>query len=212
MVPGRVAVVHSRSRSFDAIRASSALVVVGLGSTLVVGLWVVGPGSRRLTVKLASMIAFISLLLFLNVTAARRFDESFRVIQSAYVKNGRVIHEGIGLSYAVMPNARMTLRPIINRMAANVKNPASKLSPRLREGIVAILNQIILPSNSQTAGRNQLSINVGIQYSSTWDLSQLLFTRFASKKPERRRCLGAGSRNRPTSSGLTAAISRNSIL
>ncbi len=138
------------------------LILVGLGYAMAVGLWIMGSRQSPIT-KMVWLSILFSIALLAGLNFAWEFEISARIMEPAQVKQGRVVHEGIGLSYAMLPDSRGDLLPVITR-SYSPDTDKSKLPTRLQEGEMAILSQIMLTPKSPQPGRMPSSITVKAQH------------------------------------------------
>jgi hypothetical protein len=88
---------------------------------------------------------------FSGINSARQFDKSIRVLTPGKLKQGRFVHEALGLSYAKPPNCQEDLQSRIiryqpHRMQLNKSPPM-----RLLFGEMAVINTIVLAPQTNEA-------------------------------------------------------------
>jgi len=110
------------------------------------GLWTVG-WPRTLPFKLAIIAACLAATLSAGIASIRNFDAAGRILARAHAKQGRIVHDGIGLSYPLMPDFQFNLEPKITRSLS--KRVGTESFPRLQLGEVAVVCEMIESTSSK---------------------------------------------------------------
>lgn len=149
------------------------LAAVALGTIMSVAIWI---ATARWTLPIKSFAIGCSLFVavFTAMISDRDFQASNRVLEPARFQQGRVVHAGLGLSYAAPPGFRFNLQPLITQNTG--PSPyGSRLSPhRLRFGEMAILSRLAQDRQTVANGRTPASIILEVQRARTPDLNALI--------------------------------------
>src|SRR5262245_2645483 len=137
------------------------LVSLGLSASLCCGFWLAGWHSARLT-KCGAMAACLLAMLSAGIDSTRKFDAAGQVLARARVQEGRIVHEGIGLSYRLLPNLQVDLAPTITRSLSR-RTGRSDSPPRLRRGEVANVCQMIETASAKESGHGPAWIVLEVQ-------------------------------------------------
>ena|GEM_PF-6078347 len=146
------------------------LAVLWLGYAFSIWLWILR--SRRLPLVCIPVLLTVGFVA--TVDSARTYDASFQVMIPAKVRDGRVIHDGIGLSYALFPGCQVDLQPQVKRniaLQAN-GNPTAPLRLHLEE--VARLCRIVLAPRSQQNDDSSMVIQLDVVYDRPRGLSSFV--------------------------------------
>ena len=145
-------------------------------------LWI-GTSEYRFTAKFALIsLSFIICLTF-GVNSVREFDASFRVLEPARVRQGRIVHEAIGLSYSLLPNLNVQLQPTFKRDPAIRATSKQKTPSRLRLGDVAAFRHLLPISQNGNSDQSPTMIVLEIQNNPFYDIGHL--TQFVRTNEEK---------------------------
>jgi len=115
------------------------LIVLGLGFSLSTGFWIAGSTCAP-RIKTIGIFACSLAAIAVGLNSAREFDAASHILDRALVKQGRIGHPAIGLSYAYPPGYRVNLQPFITQSSTPEANRLE--SPRLRLGDQATLSRM----------------------------------------------------------------------
>jgi len=116
------------------------IAALGIGYCLSLVLWFIS-SHWPTTIKVVGIIAGLLLAFTVARSLKKEFDSGFQVLNRASVKNGRVIHAGLGLSYSLPTQSRVNLQPLMLSRTSQASVNA-KLPWRLGFGEMAILSRI----------------------------------------------------------------------
>ena len=138
------------------------MIVLGIGYACAGGLWI-SSTDWPVAIKMISCIVYFALLISLGVDTAWTFDARMRAMQPARLTNGRVFHDGIGLSYRVIPNSAAIMQPVVTRKSAKAKQANSNSPLRLRDSEIATLGQITVPPQIRQNSQTPILITIRVQ-------------------------------------------------
>ena len=129
-------------------RINGALFYSGLGIAGVI--WVVSSGAAAMA-KGVLALAIVSGTIFAYFESVRRFDAGDLTLRMGVIKNGRVIFDGIGLSFEIPSGWRVELQPFVASSPSN--EGAVSHPPRLFYGETAVFfrGRPSSPSGSDSA-------------------------------------------------------------
>ena len=147
------------------------LSAMGLGYCAVLVLWISGSSWSK-TIKFIGVASGLLLAVFVGLYWKWDFDSSIRVLNRATIKSNRVVHDGLGLSYALPAGANAILQPLLNQSADG--STSRVLPKRLRYGQVVIVSRIALTPRSPAAPGQFAKILCEVKRHRALDLSSFV--------------------------------------
>lgn len=144
--------------------------LIGVSSTFVLAFWLILSSWKSLNKWLVFGLCELAVLA-VSGNMVRGFANDLHIVEPGRVHRGRIIHDALGLSYAVPPGGRINLLPVV---MGNPKESNHQLKDRtiLAFGEMAIISRIVV--SRSTRDRATTSIVIGVQYSPLADFNSLL--------------------------------------
>ncbi len=156
------------------------LMMVGMAYIFATGLWIVG-SSWSVKTKMISITVCLLITLTLAADSVRKFDGGALVMTPARIRDGRIVHDYLGLSYVKLPDWNVNLQPRITRSP----NPPSKGTSKLRLGYgeAATLCQLSQVLPTEKRNRTPTLIVLEVQRDPYRDLNHFInFVRTSEEK------------------------------
>jgi hypothetical protein len=148
------------------------LSLVGLAACLSAGFLIADIQAPSL-IKWGAISACLVVTVAGSVQAARNYDAGAQILIPARVQQGRIVHHGIGLSYALPPSFQVNLEPTIS-LSRSRRAHSSKSPDRLRPGEVAVLCQMVESTSSKESSHGPAWIMLEVQKGTIANLSMLI--------------------------------------
>jgi hypothetical protein len=148
------------------------LCVLCLSTSLACGFWLADWRGPRL-IKYGAFAACLATTLLASIASARNFDAAGRILERAQVRNGRIVHAGIGLSYPLLANFAVDLTPTMTRSLSR-RSDQARSRARLQLGEVANVCQMIEATSSKETGHGPAWIVLEVQRGRIANLNTLI--------------------------------------
>ena len=145
----------------------------GLAYLITVALWFKSSHQSRL-IKPLVMFGSLLVMLMFGLMIENDFVASDHVLVPARLKEGRIVHDSLGLSYAMFPQFRVNPQPIVTRSSEAAGDKRQIQSARLGYGDLAVLIRIVINSSTPGAGGSPSTIILEVQRDSLQDLNALV--------------------------------------
>ena len=136
------------------------LTVLWFGYAFSIWFWT----ARSKTLPMAFIPVLLAFGFWAAVNSARTFDNSIQVLVPAKIRDGRVVHEGLGLSYALFPGCQVDLQPQVKRNQAQLARGKPTAPLRLQLEEIARLTRIVLAPRSPQNPDSMMVIQLDVVY------------------------------------------------